>query len=49
MFHPIEQKVRENISVSHTSLDFYIFLNVHSYSYRCQKQTARLPFLVHLK
>lgn len=43
MFHPIGQKVRENICVSHSSLDFYILLNVHSLFLRCQRQTACLP------
>lgn len=30
VFHPSGQKVRENISVSHTSVDFYILLTVRS-------------------
>lgn len=29
-FHPSGQKVRENISVSHTSVDFYILLTLRS-------------------
>lgn len=30
VFHPSRQKVRENISVSHTSVDFYILLTIRS-------------------
>lgn len=39
VFHPSGQKVRENISVSHTSVDFYILLTVRSValSDMCQK------------